>query len=99
MFAFVLWQRIDLEKSFVNMMTCTPRTSTTLLVPSYGQTVPRRWSVRARAVYDYDRAEKARLESTDAFKELVAISGAKQSVNKPHKVCSSFLRPADALLL
>lgn len=36
-----------------------------------------------------DAAERARLESTDAFAELVSINAAKQSVNKPQKVIKS----------
>lgn len=35
---------------------------------------------------DVDNAERARLEASDAFAELVAINNKKQSVNKPQKV-------------
>lgn len=35
---------------------------------------------------DVDNAERARLESSDAFAELVAINEKKQSVNRPQKV-------------
>lgn len=34
---------------------------------------------------DLDNAEQARLEQTDAFKELVALNKTKQSVNRPQK--------------
>lgn len=33
-----------------------------------------------------DNAERARLESSNAFAELVALNEAKQSVNRPQKV-------------
>ena len=33
-----------------------------------------------------DNAERARLEATDAFKELVALNAKQQSRNKPQKV-------------
>ena len=36
---------------------------------------------------DVDNAERARLESTDAFAELVSMNQNKQSVNRPQKVC------------
>lgn len=36
---------------------------------------------------DVDNAERARLESSDAFAELVAMNQQKQSVNRPQKVC------------
>eukprot|EP00879_Flechtneria_rotunda_P014993 GHRR01015667.1.p1 GENE.GHRR01015667.1~~GHRR01015667.1.p1 ORF type:complete len:236 (+),score=49.46 GHRR01015667.1:194-901(+) len=35
---------------------------------------------------DVDAAERARLESTDAFAELVAVANKKQSVNRPQKI-------------
>lgn len=37
----------------------------------------------------WDEQEQRRLESTDAFAELVAINQKKQSVNKPQKVSRS----------
>lgn len=37
---------------------------------------------------DLDNAEQARLEQTDAFKELVALNRKKQSVNRPQQVRS-----------
>lgn len=39
-----------------------------------------------QAAVDVDNAERARLEASDAFAELVAINNKKQSVNKPQKV-------------
>jgi hypothetical protein len=39
-------------------------------------------------VVDVDNAERARLESSDAFAELVALTEKKQSVNRPQKVRS-----------
>lgn len=35
---------------------------------------------------DVDNAERARLESSNAFAELVALNDKKQSVNRPQKV-------------
>lgn len=66
----------------------------------------RRALARVRAVYDYDRVEQDRLENTDAFQELVAMSR-KQSVNKPHKVyvpigdcinCTPFIQMSSSVL-
>jgi hypothetical protein len=37
-------------------------------------------------VVDVDNAERARLESSNAFAELVALNDKKQSVNRPQKV-------------
>ena len=47
---------------------------------------------------DLDNAEQARLEQTDAFKELVALNKKKQSVNRPQQAgCRS--SPLQALKL
>lgn len=40
----------------------------------------------AAVAVDVDNAERARLESSDAFAELVALNDKKQSVNRPQKV-------------
>ena len=42
--------------------------------------------VPSPAESDFDRHERLRLESTDAFAELQAVAQAKQSTNRPQKV-------------
>ena len=73
------------SKATVAMLSCGATTSVANLRPSISLNGSRRSIARVRAVFDYDRAEQARLEATDAFKELQSMSR-KQSVNKPQKV-------------
>ena len=67
------------------MLSCGASASVANLRPCVSLHGSRRSIARVRAVYDFDRAEEARLEAGDAFKELQALSR-KQSVNKPQRV-------------